>query len=130
MDISTLLLPGAQKLAQAMLGDAWNMTRDALSRRWGRGDRAAASTVATELDDSREHALALFGSGQAHEAQLTAFIAGYLAALARSEPERLHDLANLEPAPRPSEVTVGNINTGQVTKLAQIEGDVHGGVHM
>lgn len=130
MDISTLLLPGAQKLAQAMLGDAWNLTRDTLARRWGRGDRAVAAKAATELDDSREHALALFGGGQVDEAQVAAFVAGYLAALARTEPERLHDLANLEPAPGPSEVTVGNINTGQVTKLAQVDGDVHGGVHM
>lgn len=130
MDISTLLLPGAQKLAQAMLGDAWNLTRDAIARRWGRGDRADAAKAATELDDSREQALALFGSGQVDEVQLTAFIAGYLAALARTEPGRVHDLANLEPAPRPSEVTAGNINTGQVTKLAQVDGDVHGGVHM
>ncbi len=85
MDISTLLLPGAQKLAQAMLGDAWNLTRDAIARRWGRGDHAAAEAAATELDNSRENALALFGSGQADEAQLNAFIAGYLAALARTE---------------------------------------------
>jgi hypothetical protein len=130
MDISTLLLPGAQKLAQAMLGDAWNLTRDAVARRWGRGDRAAAKAAAAELDDSREYALALFGGGQADEAQLNAFIAGYLAALARTEPERVRDLANLEPAPRPSEVTIGNINTGEVAKLAQVDGDVHGGVHM
>lgn len=59
MDISTLLLPGAQKLGQAMLGDAWNLTRDAIARRWGRGDRAAAEAAATELDDSRENALAV-----------------------------------------------------------------------
>ncbi|WP_194890891.1 hypothetical protein [Catenulispora pinisilvae] len=130
MDISTLLLPGAQKLAQAMLGDAWNMTRDALARRWGHGDRAVAEAAAKELDDSREHALALFGSEQADEAQLNAFIAGYLAALTRTEPERIHDLVNLEPAPSSSEVTIGNINTGQVAKLAQVDGDVHGGLHM
>ncbi|MEY9858516.1 hypothetical protein ABH935_004131 [Catenulispora sp. GAS73] len=130
MDISTLLLPGAQKLAQAMLGDAWNLTRDALARRWGRGDRAATEKAATELDNSRERALALFGSGQTDEALLNAFIAGYLAALAHGEPERVHDLVNLDPAPRPSEVTVGNINTGQVAKLAQVDGDVHGGLHM
>ncbi|MEZ0115163.1 hypothetical protein ABH920_009198 [Catenulispora sp. EB89] len=130
MDVSTLLLPGAQKLAQAMLGDAWTLTRDALARRWGRGERAAVEAAAIELDDSRQHALALFGGGQVDEAQLNAFIAGYLAALARNEPERVRDLANLEPASRPSELTVGNINAGQVAKLAQIDGDVHGGVHM
>lgn len=130
MDISTLLLPGAQKLAQAMLSDAWNLTRDAVARRWGRGDRSAAKAAAAELDDSRQHALALFGSEPADEAQLNAFIAGYLAALARTAPERVHDLVNLEPASRPSEVTIGNINTGQVAKLAQVDGDVHGGLHM
>ena len=130
MDISTLILPGAQKLAQAMLSDAWNLTRDAVARRWGRGNHAAIETAAAELDDSREQALALFGGGQADEGQLNAFIAGYLAALARTEPGRVYDLVSLESVPRPSEVTVGNLNTGQVAKLAQVDGDVHGGVHM
>jgi len=111
MDISTLLLPRAQKLAQAMLGNAWNLTYDALARRWGRGDRAAEAAAAAELDDSRERALALFGS-QADDAQLSAFIARYIAALARTEPERVHDLANLEPVSGPSGVRTGTGEPG------------------
>jgi len=110
MDISTLLLPRAQKLAQAMLGNAWNLTCDALARRWGRGDRAAEAAAA-ELDDSRERALALFGS-QADDAQLSAFIARYIAALARTEPERVHGLANLEPVSGPSGVRTGTGEPG------------------
>lgn len=33
--------------------DAWNLTRDAIARRWVRGDRAAAEAAAAELVNSR-----------------------------------------------------------------------------
>jgi hypothetical protein len=37
MDLSAIITPAAQRLATAMLGDAWTAARDAIARRMGRG---------------------------------------------------------------------------------------------
>ncbi len=131
MDLSALLLPGAQKLATAMLGDAWTLTRDAIARRWGRGDVDATDKAVAELDDSRSQALELFGRDLGNERLMNAFLAGYVAALARTQPERVDALVSLDLEPGlPAGGTVGNVNTGRVGKLVQIDGDVRGGIHM
>ncbi|ACU71417.1 hypothetical protein Caci_2499 [Catenulispora acidiphila DSM 44928] len=152
MDLSTLLLPGAQNLATAMLSDAWTATRDAVARRWGRGDHAATKQAAAELDDSRTQALALFPASAgvdavvpaaADPALLQAFLAGYLAALARTDPGRLPALFSLtaQPGQQAAAAAARNVNYGEVErlvqvdaesidKLVQIDGDVQGGFHM
>jgi hypothetical protein len=133
MDISALLLPGAQNLATAMLSDAWTNTRDAIARHWGRGSRKKAEEAVAELEDSRSRALALFPDpGPDRELLVQAFIAGYLAALARTEPDRLQALAGLEPGavPLTSPAVVGNLASGIADRVVQISGDVRGGVHM
>ena len=131
MDFSALLLPGAQKLATAMLGDAWAVTRDALARRWGHGDRATTAEATAELDDARSGAIANFGADQADQRLLNAYLAGYLAAMLRAHPDRGEALLSMTQDFAPPAVgRAGNVNSGRVEKLVQVDGDLHGGVHM
>src|SRR5260221_8728792 len=95
MDLSALLLPGAQKLATAMLGDAWTLTRDAIARRWGRGDVDATDKAVAEPDDSRSQGLESFGRDLGNERLMNAFLAGYVAAFARTQPESADALGRL-----------------------------------
>ena len=126
MDISALLLPGAQKLAAAMLSDAWTTTRDAIAGHWGRGSHKVAEEAVADLEDSRAQALALFpATGPEQQPLLQAFLAGYLAALARTAPDRLEILA--DPAPV---IKASTLMSGRADKVVQIGGDVSGGVHM
>lgn len=133
MDISALLMPGAQGLATAMLSDAWTATRDAIARLWGRGNHDDAAEASRELEDSRTRALELFSASDGdRQALVQAFLAGYLAALGRTDPERVEALTSVVSDPQPVEGTakVGNLNQGRVDKLVQIDGNVRGGVHM
>ncbi|WP_194924222.1 hypothetical protein [Catenulispora pinisilvae] len=131
MDFLSLLMPGAQNLATAMLGDAWNVTRDAIARRWGRGDQTETDKVAGELDESRSNALAMLNGGQMDERELKAFLAGYILASSHNDLARVQVLMDLQATPNPPTVRrVGNLNNGNVEKLTQIEGNVHGGIHM
>jgi hypothetical protein len=132
MDLGALLMPGAQNIVTAMLGDAWTTTRDAIARRWGRGDDSATELAVAELDDSRSQALSLFSGQSLDEQIMRGFVAGYLAAAMRDRPERVDAIRALTEG-RLLDGDVGrggNHNTGQVTKLVQIDGNVEGGVHL
>jgi hypothetical protein len=130
MDLSALLLPGAQNLVTAMLGDAWTSTRDAIARRWGKGDKTSTDQAVAELDDSRSQAIALFAAGEPDERLLEAFVAGYLAAIVRARPDRVEAIIELGAASQPGSARGGNHNSGRVGKLVQIDGDVDGGIRM
>jgi hypothetical protein len=130
MDISAMLLPGAQKVATAMIGDAWTVTRDAIARRWGKGDKKAEDKAATELEVSRTRALALIDGGEPDERLLTAYWLGYLAGVANDHPEWLEALSDVSVQRGELARTAGFVNTGTVEKLVQVEGGVHGGLQM
>jgi len=126
MDLSTLLMPGAQKLATAMLSDAWTATRDAIARHWGRGDRAETAKAVAELDASREQALAAFDSPHPDERLLQAFLAGYLAALTGSDPERLQVLQSLNVTPASG--STFTVHDAKIENLVQAGRDITGKV--
>ncbi|WP_194904205.1 hypothetical protein [Catenulispora rubra] len=130
MDVSALLLPGAQKVATAMLGDAWNATRDAIARRWGRGDKQAVDKVAADLEVSRTRVLALAGGDAPDERLLTAYWMGYLAGVANDHPDWLETLADVVTPQAGTPRTGGIVNTGEIGKFVKIDGDVNGGLRM
>lgn len=113
-----------------MLGDAWNATRDAIARRWGKGDKQAVDKAAAELDVSRARVLALADGGVPDERLLTAYWMGYLAGIANDHPEWLEAVVEVGMPHSATPRTGGIVNTGQVGKLVQIDGDVHGGIQM
>jgi hypothetical protein len=132
VDFGALLMPGVKELATSMMSDAWSATRDAIARRWGRGDKAETEKAVVELDHSRSQALSLFSGEEVDERIMQAFVAGFLASTTYQRPERADAMLALAEGRLPvQEVTRGgNHNSGRVDKLAQIDGDVHGGVHL
>jgi hypothetical protein len=129
MDLSAMLLPGAQKVATAMLGDAWTATRDAIARRWGKGDKKAVDKVTSDLEVSRTQALSLIDGGSSDERLLTVFWMGYLAGIASEHPDWLAELVEPVPVSTASE-TVGIANYGKIGNLVKVDGDIHGGFRM
>jgi hypothetical protein len=131
MDVATVLLPGAQNLASAMLTEAWSAVRGAIARRWGREDADSTGRMAAELDQVRARALAVAGvEGSNPDALATAnrrdaalFWAGYLERLCAERPdlaEVIASLPDLTGAGSRSDVTIGH-GASQV-----VHGDVHG----
>lgn len=134
MDLSTVLMPGAQSLASAMLGDAWSATRDAIARRWGRGGRAELAKAEAHLEASRARANALV-SGAADPAErdriLVAYWIGYLAALLDERPDLGEAISALRaPAAGPGGGDVHNSNSGTVHGALVQARDISGGVHL
>ena len=134
MDLSTVLMPGAQSLASAMLGDAWATARDAIARRWGRAGRAEVAEAEAHLEASRARANALVaGTEDAGERDrmLVAYWVGYLAALLDERPDLSEAVAALRPAPAAGIVgsaNVQNSNSGTVHGSVVQARDVSGGV--
>lgn len=103
MDISTVLMPGAQNLAASMLTDAWVAMRGAIARKWGRGDVSAEEHMEAQLDAVRTDGLAISGTpadgaspGRSTEVQqqvLAAYCAGYLRGLLEQRSDLVEALA-------------------------------------
>lgn len=135
MDLSTVLMPGAQNLATAMLTDAWVAMRGAIARRWGRGDASAEQHMETQLDAVRTDGLALIGMpatadspGEAAGAQqqvLAAYCAGYLRGLLEQRSDLVEALA-LPSAPGSQPVEGGTSVRSRVSQV--VHGDVHAAI--
>jgi uncharacterized protein YbjQ (UPF0145 family) len=127
MDLSALIMPGAQQLAAAVFNDTWAGVRDAVARRLGRGKHEETATAATALESTANRARA---AGD-HDA-VVAYWAGYLEGLAAGRPDLSDLLESLasgmsaQPAPQ-----VHNNVTGTIYGKANIiGGSVHGGITM
>lgn len=129
MDVSSVVLPGAQSLVAAMLGDAWTSVRSALARRWGRGVAEQTGAAEQRLDEGRLQALALAGDGPDQRARLELFWAGYLAGLLAERPDLASMMHELAAGPR-AEVRsqTHNSNTGTVHGNLLQAGDVDGNI--
>lgn len=135
MDLSTVLMPGAQSLASAMLGDAWTATRDVIARRWGRGGRAERTEAEAHLEASRARAnLLVAGADDAGERNriLVAYWIGYLAALLDERPDLSEAVGALRTAPAAAAgaVEVQNNNPGTVYGNVIQARNISGGVYL
>ena len=130
MDVSSLIIPGAQAFVKAVLTDGWDLARAALARRWSK--HGAISQEAAEKDLEAGHQLAqqVAGTTENQRAVLEAYWAGYLAGLAAGHDDLLAAIRELgaDHAVAPQSSTASNTNTGQVGTLVQTSGDVHGGI--
>jgi hypothetical protein len=98
VDLTNVVMPGAQSLVTAIVTDSWSQIRTALSRIWARRRPedgpsgpgiAALEAAGTELDLARQQALAIAGDGPASERadRMQLFWAGYLAGQIAARPE-------------------------------------------
>lgn len=129
MDLSSMIIPGAQSVVTAILGDTWTTLRSALAHRWGRGSAEETQAIEHRLDDGRRQALALAGDGPDQKARLEVFWAGYLAGLLAERPdlgEVLQELAAGSAVDTRS--STHNSNTGTVHGNLLQAGDVHGNI--
>ncbi len=132
MDLSTVLMPGAQNLAASMLTDAWVAMRGAIARKWGRGDASAEQRMEAQLDAVRTDGLALIGlpagadsSGRSAETQqqvLAAYCAGYLRGLLEQRSDLVEALA-LPAALGGRPVEDGSSVQSRISQV--VHGDVH-----
>jgi hypothetical protein len=139
MDLTTLVMPGAQSLVTSILTDTWLQTRTAIAKSWARRrnaaspggyadpDPAAIDHASHELDTARQQALDLAGSGSEPDraARMQLFWAGYLAGQLAARPELADVLAQL-----PALLGAG-VPTSQTTNVHNtntMSGTVHGPV--
>jgi hypothetical protein len=147
MDLTTMVMPGAQSLVTAVLTETWTQTRSAVAKLWARRQPAAdghayadpapaaIEQAGRELDVAREQALELAGTGSEsdREARMQLFWAGYLAGQLAARPELATTLAELPAllgAGKPTSQTTNVHNTisGTVHGNAMQAGDIHGNI--
>ncbi|WP_194909437.1 hypothetical protein [Catenulispora rubra] len=144
MDLTSVVMPGAQSLVTAIVTDSWSQVRTAMSRLWARhraedgstGPSVAALEAAgTELDLARQQALAVAGDGPESERadRMQLFWIGYLAGQIAARPELADALGGLPvllDAQRGASVTM-TTNTknfsGSARNAVQAD-DVSGGI--
>lgn len=150
MDLTTVVMPGAQSLVTAILTDGWGQARTAIAKLWARrggaggantyADRAEPAPAAIEqagreLEAARRQGLELAGGGSEADraARMQLFWAGYLAGQLAARPELAGALAEL-PAllgagTSSSQTTnVHNTISGTVHGNAVQAGDIHGNI--
>ncbi|MBS2533825.1 hypothetical protein KGQ20_13715 [Catenulispora sp. NF23] len=81
------------------------------------------------MEVSRSQALSLVDGSASDSGLLTVFWMGYLAGIASEHPDWLAELVEPVSASAASQ-TGGNANYGKFKTLAQVDGDVHGGIRM
>jgi hypothetical protein len=147
MDLTMLVMPGAQSLVTSILTDTWGQARTAIAKLWARKhnasgasahaepDAAAIEHAGRELDTARQQALELAGSGSESDraARMQLFWAGYLAGQLAARPELSDVLAQLPAllgagAPTSQTTNVHNSITGTVHGGAVQAGDIHGNI--
>jgi hypothetical protein len=127
MDLGSLVLPGAQSLVAAMLGDTWKSVRSALARRWGHGQDDQTAVAEQHLEQARSQALVLAGDGAERQARLEVFWAGYLVGLLAERPDLADAVRDLGAGTARTSET-HNSNTGTVHGNLLQAGDIHGGI--
>ena len=129
MDVSSLIVPGAQSLVSSILADGWAQARTALARRWSQRGAVSQQTAEMELDKGRELSEHIDPDGDDRRRLLETYWTGYLAGLAAGHADLLEAIRDLshEHTPVAQEPTVHNSNTGAVGTLVQTR-DVHGGI--
>ena len=109
MDLSTVVMPGAQSLVTAIVTDTWNQAHTAIAKLWARRrptldtgtyadpDPAAIEQAGHELEAARRQAIELAGDGPESDraARMQLFWAGYLAGQLAARPELAGALAEL-----------------------------------
>lgn len=151
MDLSPIVMPGVQNIVTAMLGDAWTATRDLIARRLGHGDadghggepgaadghkpaaEPESGRVSRELDLLRTRSLEPFANAEPDRRFLEGFWYCYVTRMLDEHPglaDVLTELVAGPGEPRTSLSVVSNINSGEVGRLLQNSGDIHGGVTM
>jgi len=149
MDLTTVIMPGAQSLVTAILTDTWNQAHTAIAKLWARRRAAPGAGTATyadpdpaaieqaghELEAARRQALELAGNGPESDraARMRLFWAGYLAGQLAARPELAGALAELpallgEGAPTTQTTNVHNTISGTVHGNAVQAGDIHGNI--
>jgi hypothetical protein len=147
MDLTTLVMPGAQSLVTSILTETWGQTRTAIAKLWARRhnasgpsayaepNAAAIEHASHELDAARQQALELAGSGSESDraARMQLFWAGYLSGQLAARPELADVLAQLPAllgagAPTSQTTNVHNTISGTVHGNAVQAGDIHGNI--
>jgi hypothetical protein len=148
MDLTTLVMPGAQSLVTSILADTWVQTRSAIAKLWARrrsasnpgeyaspADATAIEHASHELEAARQQALELAGSGSESDraARMQLFWAGYLAGQLAARPELADVLAQLPAllgagSPTSQTTNVHNTISGTVSGNALQAGDIHGNI--
>ena len=152
MDLTTLVMPGAQSLATAILTESWGQTRTAIAKLWARRhaapgtstytdsaaepDPAAVEQAGHELEVARQQALELAGDGSESDraARMQLFWAGYLAGQLAARPElsgvltQLPALLGAGQATSQTTTMHSNSITGTVRGNAVQAGDIHGNI--
>ena len=145
MDLTTVVLPGAQSLVSAILTETWGQAHTAIAKLWARRgsgsgaggygelEVSAIEQAGQELEVARQQALELAGSGSESDraARMRLFWAGYLAGQLAARPELAEVLTQLPTllgagAPAFQTTTVNNTISGTVHGSALQAGDIHG----
>lgn len=147
MDLTTVVIPGAQSLVTAILTDSWNQARTALSKLWAHRrppdashgpDAAALEQAGTELDFAREQAIMIAGEGPESEraSRMELFWIGYLAGQLAARPELTEAVQSLPgmldagAVPAPATAVNAKIVSGTVHGNAIQADDVTGGINI
>lgn len=146
MDLTTVVVPGAQSLVTAIVTDSWSQMRTALSKLWAHRrsanpspdpDAAALDAAGAELDLAMRQAVTLAGQGPELDraGRMELFWIGYLAGQLAARPELGHAIKELpvllgaEVSVAPSGVTVIDKNiSGTVRGNVVQADDVSGGI--
>lgn len=147
MDLSNLVVPGAQSLVSAILSDSWAQARSTIVRLWARRgvdgrptapDAAELEHCTRELDEARRQAMELAASGPAGERaeRLRAFWTGYLLGQLSARPELADAIAALpgllggDGRAAQATTTVRQCVSGTVHGAVVQTGDVSGGIRL
>ena len=151
MDLTAVIMPGAQSLVTAIVTDTWNQAHTAIAKLWARRRPAPGTGAATatytdpdptaieqaghDLETARRQALELAGNGPESDraARMQLFWAGYLAGQLAARPELADALAELPALLGAGTVTsqttnVHNTISGTVHGNAVQAGDIHGNI--
>lgn len=143
MDLTTIVMPGAQSLVSTIVGEAWSHACSTMSRLWAssrsQNDRADETSSAEEysrqFEAAREQSIALAGAGTEADrvARMELFWAGYLAGQIASRPELADRVSSLpallgEPGQSPAAKTVHNTISGTVHGKSIQAGDINGNI--
>jgi hypothetical protein len=147
MDLTTVVMPGAQSLVTAILTESWGQTRTAIAKLWARKHPAPGTSTSPsadptpaaieqaghELDAARTQAIELAGNGSESDraARMRLYWAGYLAGQLTARPELADALAQLPALLAPAAPTSQTSNfrndfsgtaQGTVIQIGNIQG--------